>query len=341
MKVAYRDINGFLKNPPKDIRVILVYGPDYGLMKERSEMLGKTIVDDLHDPFNVSALDADQIAEDGALLSSEANAVSMMGGQRLVLVEKAVDKIEPALKSYLEDANPDTLVIVQSENLPPKSKLRKLCESNPLAAALPCYVEEERDLTSLITTILTETGNYRIDRDALNWLAASLKGDRRRVRNEIEKLTLYKGAESSQITLNEATKACGDSGQHSLDDLVYACSGRQGDNALKTYNDLLSDGVTGITILRTLQNHFRRLYLVKQLMAEGKPFSIASKSLAPPLFFKVEKLFESHVNRWSETALLSALSKLLEIESLCKKTGYDEHVYVGQFIAGLGLTRAA
>lgn len=341
MKVAYRDTTGFLNNPPDHIRVILVYGPDYGLMKERAKIIGKNIVEDLNDPFNVSVIDADQIEEDAALLSAEANATSMMGGRRLVLVDKAVDKIEPSLKLYLSDSNPNSLIILQAENLSPQSKLRKLCETHKQAAALACYVEEERDLASLITSILIERGNYRIDRDALNWLSTSLKGDRRRVRNEIEKLTLYKGSDTTQITLDEAMKACGDSGQRSLDDLVYACSGRQADNALKIYNELVSDGVAGMAILRSLQNHFRRLYLVKQLMSEGNPFSVASKSLTPPLFFKVEKTFESHVNRWSEAALIASLSKLMDLESLSKKTGYNEEVYVGQFIAGLGLTRAA
>lgn len=342
MKITYRDTNNFLKNPPKHISVILVYGPDYGLMKERSEILGKTVVDDLNDPFNVSILDSDQISEDGSILSAEANAVSMMGGQKLVLVDKAVDKIERVVKDYLEDPNPDTLVILQAEGLPPQSKLRKLCENHDSAAALPCYVEEERDLGSLITSILAETGGYRINRDALLWLSSSLKGDRRRVRNEIEKLTLYKGSDTSEITLEEAMQACGDSGQRSLDDLIYACSGRNPDTALKYYNELLSDGVAGIAILRSMQNHFKRLYLAKQLMInDGVPFSTAARSLAPPLFFKVEKTFEAHAQRWSEQALLTVLNRLLEIESLCKKTGYNEEVYVGQFIAGLGLKNAA
>ena len=43
MKISGRRIEGFLDNPTDGVAAVLVYGPDQGLVRERSEKLVKTI----------------------------------------------------------------------------------------------------------------------------------------------------------------------------------------------------------------------------------------------------------------------------------------------------------
>lgn len=341
MKVAYRDTESFLKQPPANVAAILVYGPDYGLMKERAETLGKTVLEDLNDPFNASVLSEDDIVADPAKLSDEANAVSMMGGRRLVRITDGGDKIEHALKAYLDSPNPETLVIIEARELGPRSKLRKLCETAKNAAALACYVEEERDLSRIIGDIFKNQNMPQPNRDALLWLSESLKGDRRRVRNEIEKLILYKGKDSSPVTLEDAMTACGDGGVRSLEDLCYATTLSQTTQAIKILDTLRNDGVEFMAILRSLQNHYKKLLFVKQLVAQGQNQFAAKKKLSPPLFFKVEKLFDASLSNWSEPYLTAMLQKLFDLESQTKQTGYDPFVLLGQFIVGATLRKSA
>ena len=47
MKLPFKSIEPFVRKPDPQARVILIYGPDNGLMKERSAVIGKTIVADL------------------------------------------------------------------------------------------------------------------------------------------------------------------------------------------------------------------------------------------------------------------------------------------------------
>ena len=97
MKIPFRDIEPFVKSPNPAIRAILVYGPDSGLMRERATIMAKTIVPDLTDPFNVALLSPDILKDDPARLTDEANAISMMGGRRLIRIENADDKITTCL----------------------------------------------------------------------------------------------------------------------------------------------------------------------------------------------------------------------------------------------------
>ena len=98
MKIPFKQIEGFVKSPPVNMRVILIYGPDSGLMKERAKLIGGSVVPDLNDPFNVVTLSNAILADDPARLSDEANAMSMMGGRRLIRVEEASDKLTVLLK---------------------------------------------------------------------------------------------------------------------------------------------------------------------------------------------------------------------------------------------------
>ena len=150
MKLPYRQIEGFVRNPDPAARVILVYGPDEGLARERAIMMAKSVVENLNDPFNVSSLQPQDLTDDSARLNDEANAQSLMGGSRLIRLESASDKITSIVKDYLSSPSPDNLVILEAGELGPRSSLRKLCETAKNAAAIPCYVEGERDIQQVI-----------------------------------------------------------------------------------------------------------------------------------------------------------------------------------------------
>ena len=56
MKLAAREVAGFLKSPGPDRHAILIYGNDRGLVRERVETLALGVVDDLGGPFRVPEL---------------------------------------------------------------------------------------------------------------------------------------------------------------------------------------------------------------------------------------------------------------------------------------------
>ena len=181
MKLAWKDIEPFVKKPAAKARAILVYGPDAGLVKERAKTMALSVVSDLNDPFNVAQLSESILSEDPARLADEAMAMSMMGGARLIRIENGADKIAPVLREYLEDPSRDNLVIIEAGELGPKSPLRALFEKSQNAAAVPCYVEDEKGIATLIRQMLSESG-YSAQADAVTWLASNIAGDRGRGR---------------------------------------------------------------------------------------------------------------------------------------------------------------
>ena len=81
----------FCRNPTPHVRVVLLYGPDAGLVRERADVLAKKIVPDVQDPFRVALLTGAMITEDPARLLDEMAAQALGGGRRLVRIQHAVD----------------------------------------------------------------------------------------------------------------------------------------------------------------------------------------------------------------------------------------------------------
>jgi DNA polymerase-3 subunit delta len=325
MKIAPRDIDNFSKSPDPKARLILIYGPDRGLMKIRSENVAKSVVEDINDPFNVITLSVDKILEDPASLVDEANAISMLGGARLIRILDGSEKIVPYLKEYLQNPSPDNLILIEAGDLKPKSSLRKLCESSPTAAALPCYMDDERSIEKIIRQALNTAG-LRIDSDATQWLIANISGDRQHILNEIEKLSIYSSSPNADnnnqtITLTDVQECIGLGGSQNFDDLIYNVAGGNPAKALVAYNALIEQGIPAVTLIRTLINHFMKLHYIKTMVLSGTPIEQALNKLTPKIFFKQKGAFISQVNKWNEPQIRVIISRLTEQEAACKTSG--------------------
>ncbi len=334
MKLTWKDIEPFVKKPNLKARAILVYGPDDGLIKERSSTMGLTAVPDLNDPFNVAILSADILAEDPARLFDEANAMSLMGGTRLIRIEGGSDKLTVLFKDYLAKPSTENLVIIEAGELGPKSSLRMLFEKSEHAAAVPCYVDDEKGVANLIRQTLS-AGGYSIQADATAWFAQNIAGDRARVRAEIDKMMLFMGTTSKTVTLEDVRAACGEAGDQSIDDLLYAIGNGKTEAALRAYNKLIEEGVVVVTILRSLQSHFRRLHYTKSLMKDGADVDSAMKKLQPAVFFKYADSFKSQLRKWPEGKLLSFMQRLSQVEAQTKQTGTPSETLCSQVILSL------
>lgn len=340
MKLAWRDIDAFLKKLDPKMRAVLVYGPDAGLVQERAMALCKQVVKDVNDPFNAAHLTGETIAADPARLSDEASAQSLMGGMRLLRITSAGNDLSPALKVWLKGApNPDCVIILEAGDLKPKDTLRKLCEELPNAAALPCYVEDERGLATLIRDQLRER-QMTIQADASAWFSTNIKGDRLRARMEIEKLIIYMDGyntaanpQHKTVTLDDVKNSCGELGIQSIDDVVYAFGSREVQQSLRAFSRLSAEGVVPVTILRSLQNHVLRLHAVKSLIElHGQTLETAMKTLQPPVFFKQAEQFAAQLRLYSLPQLHKILFKINELEAKSKQTGQPVELLISNFL---------
>src|SRR6201997_1889089 len=81
-----KHIESFLARPDPGRPIILLYGPDAGLVRERAEALLKSAVDDPNDPFSMVRLDGDELSAEPSRLVDEALTIPLFGGRRAIRV---------------------------------------------------------------------------------------------------------------------------------------------------------------------------------------------------------------------------------------------------------------
>ena len=319
MKITASKIDPFIRSPDPDVRAILIYGPDGGLIRERSDVLARQIVDDLDDPFRVVELDPASLKDDPARFADEAAAIAMTGGRRVLRLRPAGDQQADVIASFLTDPLGDTLILVEAGELPPRSKLRKLFESSKIAAALPCFPDEGSALDKVITETASALG-LDMEPAALRYLAAVLGGDRLMTRSEIEKLALYMGDEK-RVTLAHVEACIGDSSILTLDGIAIAATGGDMAAVERGLARAYLEGAVAIPVLRAAARHLQRLHLLAGAKERGDSIDRAIKSMRPPLHFKLEKALSAQSRNWPTARVARAMEIVLEAERDCKTTG--------------------
>jgi DNA polymerase III subunit delta len=316
MKLAGRQAEAFLAAPDPSVRCVLLYGPDAGLVRERAALLLAKTVQDVSDPFSVSELNAAQLKDDPAKLADEAAALTFGGGRRFVRVRDAGDKLAPLFEEFLAAPMGDALIVVEADDLPARSPLRKLFEAAGAAAALACYHDDQRSLEAVVRGFFSDAG-AAIHRDAVRFLTGHLGGDRELTRRELEKVLLYRRGDD-EIGLADVEACVGDSALLSLDDVSMAAGAGNLPALERALERSLQEGNAPVSVLRAAARHFQRLHLVA---VAGDRVEEAMRRLRPPVFWKHEAAFRAQAEAWRPAALARAMERLTEAEAACKRSG--------------------
>src|SRR5436305_3225097 len=209
-----RDIDAFLKAPDPGRPIILLYGPDAGLVRERADALVASAIDDAADPFSYVRMDGDELAAEPSRLVEEAMTIPMFGGRRAIRVRAGSRNFASGVETLGEIQLKDCRIVIEAGELRPESPLRKICERAKTAVAIGCYPDTERDLARLIDDEMGAS-KLRIAPDARAGLMALLGGDRQASRNELRKLALYAHG-AREVTLDDVMAVVADAAEPKL-----------------------------------------------------------------------------------------------------------------------------
>src|SRR6201995_2400983 len=213
-----KDIDSFLARPDPGRPIILLYGPDAGLVRERADALLKSAVDNVDDPFSMVRLDGDELSAEPSRLVDEAMTVPLFGGRRAIRVRAGSRSFASGIDTLADTPLKDCRIVIEAGDLRAESPLRKACERAKTAVAIACYPDGERDLAKLIDDEL-RLANLRIAPDARAVLMTLLGGDRQASRNELRKLTLYAHG-GNEVTLDDVMAVVADASELKIDPIV-------------------------------------------------------------------------------------------------------------------------
>lgn len=307
MEIKSAQINGFLQSPTKSLRVILIYGPDRGLVAERTRDLVKYYAGALDDAFNIARMNGSDLTSDNNPLFDEYLSLPMFPStaadgralQKTVWIFDDGSQIQKQIGSLLNDKQDGNIIIIEGRDLKKSSALVKLCIKHKLAASLPCYQDSLRDINQLIRDVATENG-LKISTENVGFLQSLLGNDRLLSRSEIDKLMLYCHGQS-EVSYDDI-QACvnGDAAKFSFDKLLDAICGGQVQSADRELGHFISTGDHPVMIFAIIRNHFNMLHLASFGMLQGKSVDNIVQTMRPPVFFNRKAAITNQIRKWSQ-----------------------------------------
>ncbi len=304
------DVDRFIAKPDPRQPIVLLYGPDAGLVRERADALVDASVDDANDPFAFVRIDGDDLGANPSRLVEEAHTVPLFGGRRAVLVKAGNRNIAPAVEMVVAQPSNECRVIIEAGDLRKTSPLRALCEKAKSAAALPCYLDNAQAIGNLIDEEM-RAAKLTLAPDARAELTSLLGGDRLASRNELRKLTLYaQGGE--RVELADVRAVVSDASEQALDGVLDAAFAGKTSDVESEFGKARSGGSAASTIVSAAIRQVANLHKMKLAIEAGDSVEFAMKRGAPPVHFSREKIVGDALRAWTPPRLLRAMEQLAE-----------------------------
>jgi DNA polymerase-3 subunit delta len=303
------DVDRFIARPDPGQPVVLVFGPDAGLVRERVDALLKASVDDPADPFALARIESEELSANPGRLADEANTVPLFGGRRAVLLRvNSRHNIVPSIDVVLQAPPRDCRVVVEAGELRKTAPLRALFEKAKAGAAIGCYPDDERGLARLIDEEM-RAADLTIAPDARAALTALLGGDRLASRNEIRKLALY-GLGQKTVELADVMTVVADASALALDGVIDATFAGE-TRAIETeFGKARAGGSSPAAIISAAIRQVANLHKMKLAVDSGDSIEFAMKRGAPPVHFRREKTVAATLRAWTPARLLRAMEQL-------------------------------
>jgi len=305
------DIDAFVSRPNPARPIVLVFGPDTGLVRERAEAIIRASVDDPTDPFMLARLEGDDLAGDPTRLVEEANTMPLFGGRRAVWVKAGPrTNLAPAVEALLAAPSPDCRVVIEAGDLKRNAPLRVICERAASAAAIACYPDNERDLARLIDDEM-HAAQLTIAPDAKEILTDLLGGDRLASRSEVRKLALYaRGKE--RVEIDDVLAVVSDASTLATDGLIDAAfAGRPRELDVEFGKTRAAATAPG-SIVATALRYVGQMHKARVAIDQGADPDEALRAFIPPIHFRRKSEVQAALRSWTAARLARLMSQLAD-----------------------------
>ena len=329
--VKNHEADRFVNAPLGNVSVFLVFGPDTGLVSERSIKLLDQAVADRHDPFQMVALSWDAIADDPGLLIDEARTIGMFEARRAIHVTAGRKSFVEAVRILISEPPKDCSIIITAGALRPDAPLRSSCSRAKTAAAIECYPDQDRDIARLIDEEL-KRADLAITAQARAALVASLGADRLTTRAEITKLMLYAHGQT-EITEDDVYAIVTGAAGHAYEDAVDAAFLGKRTEASETYAAVAATG-ENVNVLTSAV--LRRCFLLHRMLLEieagASRDNVMQKNGQMRMPPARKNSIIAQLNGWSSEKIMSVINRLEDMVFRIRADGAMSNVVAARML---------
>jgi DNA polymerase-3 subunit delta len=292
--------------------IFLLYGENTGLIDQTIKDIFLPIF-----PKSVSNYDESEILRDIENFKSVLFNKSFFEDEKLIIINRGSDKILSIIEELIEKKTQDIKVIIKSNFLEKKSRLRKFFEKDENTVIVAYYEDSYQTLYQLVQNFFKEK-KLSISSENINLIIDRSKTNRNNIRTELEKILIF-SKNKTTVQTKDLVKLINLSENHDISELVDQCLSK---NKKKTINILNENNLNtdeNILILRSFLNKLKRLKKLRINLEENKNIEQVLSSFRPQIFWKDKDVIKQQLNNMSLVEINYLIKKINKLELEIKK----------------------
>ena len=296
--------------------MILLYGENHGLKKDIRESI-KIQTRKQDSNIELLSLYENEIIDNEEIFYNSIYSGSLFSNKKIITINNGTDKIIRRVSDIMDKYPENILLIIVSDILEKKSKLRNLFEKNLKTLCIPCYLDSDRDL-EIIAKAELKKNNITLSKESINILIEKSNNDRNNLKNEIEKIKSF-SLNNKKIDIKDIKSLINFSGIHKLDSFVNECLCGNIIQYKKILSELYINTINQIYLLRILSNKIQRLLNMKELEKKYNNIDNLLNASKPSIFWKEKPMVKKQLAIWNLNDLKLTIHEINNTELLCKK----------------------
>ncbi len=269
----------FKKIDIKNHNFYLFYGENDGLKRELINENFKKIFKD-----NVSYYEENYILQNLTNFFDEILTKSFFENEKIIIISDASNKIIDTIQELIEKKIDDIYIILLSNKLDKKSKLRSLFEKDKKLICVPFYSDNYQSLFYIVSNFFKKR-NISVSQEILNIMIDRANGERQNLLNELEKIESFLIGKT-KIILEDILKLTNMSKNSNHSELVDYCLAKNEKKLLSFINENHFSNEDTIIIIRMFLSKAKRLLKINNEVDLKNNIDAVITTFKPPIFWK-------------------------------------------------------
>ena len=289
--------------------IILVYGKNEGLKKQITDKLTSKFTD-------IKIYEEKEILDNSNIFLENIFNKSLFSEDQIFIIKRATDKIHKIVEEINLKETSD-IILINSDNLDKKSKLRSFFEKDKKLICIPVYPDNEQTLSKLAFEFFKKK-NILISQSNINQIVTKSLGDRENLYSELIKIENFSNS-GKKLTDHVIKKLINLSENHSISELIDNCLEKNKIKLIKILNENIYSNDDCIIILRALLNKTKKILILSMEYEKNKNIDLTISTAKPPIFWKEKETTKRQIQNWNPQKLRLLIYKINELELVIKK----------------------
>ncbi len=255
---------------------------------------------------------------------------SLFEDKKIIHISRVTSKIYEIIKELISKDIANKKIILNSDLLEKRSKLRQLFETEKDLVCVAVYEDNNVSLFKIANEYFKKN-NISISSENINLIIENCSGDRRNLKNEMNKIYNF-CSNKNKITRGEILKLINSHENNNFFDLVDYCLAKNNKKVVSIINSNIFNKNDSIIIIRSFLSRLKRLIYLKKLFLEIGDIKETVNKFKPAIFWKDKDIAQQQMKNWSYDEVYQMLSEINAIEINYKKNYELSHNLIFNFI---------